>query len=192
MLGDDGFLELVRFYWIFVVPNFAMLLALRSIDVFAYRRLRIVEGVVKPLAVELLIVASFHLGLSVLEALHIYIDPAFLMYPVLLVPVFTVAVLILTYYFDRKRSKGADEVRNFLKGSFKSDLAISLSYDVLYGVFFYRYFIMELSWEKSESLNDSDAILTVAVMVIFAICMVYKILNVRRRIRAIKSDPEKE
>jgi hypothetical protein len=191
MLGDDGFLELVRFFWIFVVPNFAMLLALRSIDVFAYRRLRIVEGVVKPLAVELLIVASFHLGLSVLEALHFYIDPAFLMYPVLLVPVFTVAVLILTYYFDRKRTKGADEVRDFLKGSFKSDLVISLSYDVLYGVFFYRYFIMELSWEKSESVK-SDGILIAAVIVLMVIGTLCKILNSRRRIGNVKSDLKEE
>lgn len=191
MLGDDGFLELVRFFWILVVPNFAMLLVLRSIDVFAYRRLRIVEGVVKPLAVELLIVASFHLGLSALEALHIYIDPAFLMYPVLLVPVFTVAVLILAYYFDRKRTKGADEVRDFLKGSFKSDLVISLSYDVLYGVFFYRYFIMELSWEKSASA-ESDIKLIVAATVLFAIGTLCKILNSRRRIGNVKSDLKEE
>ena len=191
MLGDDGFLELVRFFWILVVPNFAMLLVLRSIDVFAYRRLRIVEGVVKPLAFELLIVASFHLGLSALEALHIYIDPAFLMYPVLLVPVFTVAVLILAYYFDRKRTKGADEVRDFLKGSFKSDLVISLSYDVLYGVFFYRYFIMELSWEKSASA-ESDIKLIVAATVLFAIGTLCKILNSRRRIGNVKSDLKEE
>ena len=191
MLGDDGFLELVRFFWILVVPNFAMLLVLRSIDVFAYRRLRIVEGVVKPLAVELLIVASFHLGLSVLEALHIYIDPAFLMYPVLLVPVFTVAVLILAYYFDRKRTKGADEVRDFLKGSFKSDLAISLSYDVLYGVFFYRYFIMELSWEKSESVK-SNGILIAAVIVLLVIGVAWKIIDSVRRVGDIEREAEKK
>ena len=191
MLGDDGFLELVRFFWILVVPNFAMLLVLRSIDVFAYRRLRIVEGVVKPLAVELLILASFHLGLSVLEALHFYIDPAFLMYPVLLVPVFTVAVLILAYYFDRKRTKGADEVRDFLKGSFKSDLAISLSYDVLYGVFFYRYFIMELSWEKSESVK-SDGILIAAVIVLLVIGEAWKIIDSVRRVRDVERGAEKK
>ena len=191
MLGDDGFLELVRFFWILVVPNFAMQLALRSIDVFAYRRLRIVEGVVKPLAVELLIVASFHLGLSVLEALHIYIDPAFLMYPVLLVPVFTVAVLILAYYFDRKRTKGADEVRDFLKGSFKSDLVISLSYDVLYGVFFYRYFIMELSWEKSESVK-SDGILIAAVIVLLVIGVAWKIIDSVRRVGDVERGAEKK
>lgn len=189
---NNDFLELVIIFWMFILPNFAMLLAVRCVDVLAYKKLRIAQGAFKAMAIELVMIAALHLGLSVIEALQIYIDPAFFMSPALLVPAFTIATLIIAYYFDRKRLKEADGVRDFVKDSFKSNLAISLEYDILYGVFFYRYFIMELSWEKSESLNDSDAILTVAVMVIFAICMVYKILNVRRRIRAIKSDPEKE
>jgi hypothetical protein len=107
------------------------------------------------------------------------------------VPVFTVAVLILAYYFDRKRTKGADEVRDFLKGSFKSDLVISLSYDVLYGVFFYRYFIMELSWEKSESVK-SNGILIAAVIVLLVIGVAWKIIDSVRRVGDIERGAEKK
>lgn len=192
MFGDDGFIEVVRFLWIFIVPNFAMLLALRCVDIFAYKRLRVTGGTLKFLPVELLLVVVLHSTLAVLEALmSFYLDPAFLMSSALLVPVFTVVVLVLSYYFDRKRMKSLEAVKEFVKRSFESNLIISLGYDVLYGVFLYRYFIMEISWEKSESVK-SDTILLVLVVVLFAIGTVYKVLNSRRLVKGIELGSDKE
>ena len=192
MFGDDGFIEVVRFLWIFIVPNFAMLLALRCVDIFAYKRLRVTGGTLKFLPVELLLVVVIHSTLAVLEALmSFYLDPAFLMSSALLVPVFTVVVLVLSYYFDRKRMKSLEAVKEFVKRSFESNLIISLGYDVLYGVFLYRYFIMEISWEKSESVK-SDTILLVLVVVLFAIGTVYKVLNSRRLVKGIELGSDKE
>ncbi len=170
----------------FILPNFAMLLAVRCIDAFAYKRLRVVEGAFKYLMLEMLIVEALHFTLSVLEVLlSFYVDRAFLMSSALFVPVFTVIALILSYCFDRKRTNDVEAV----KGSFRSNLIISLAYDILYGVFFYRYFLMEISWEKSESVK-SDTILIVAIAVLFVIGTVWKMIDTKRRIRDIERGTE--
>ena len=191
MPGFGELIAIVRFFWIIILPCFAMIFFVRCVDIFACRKFQAKNSRWKIFMLDLCTVAFFQLSVGIIEALLIFKEPAFVILPFLTVPIFSIFVLMITYYFDRKMTKGTDEVRDFLSGSFKSDLAISLSYDVLYGVFFYRYFIMELSWEKSASA-ESDIKLIVVAAVLFAVGTLCKILNSRRRIGNVKSDLKEE
>ena len=184
MPGFGELIAIVRFFWIIILPCFAMIFFVRCVDIFACRKFQAKNSRWKIFMLDLCTVAFFQLSVGIIEALLIFKEPAFVILPFLTVPIFSIFVLMITYYFDRKMTKGTDEVRDFLSGSFKSDLAISLSYDVLYGVFFYRYFIMELDWGK-PAFTESDGILLVATLVLLVICTVYKIFNSKRLIKDV-------
>lgn len=91
---------------ILALPNFLLIFFYKCIDQYAYKKKGITSGAIMWLLSNLIVVLLAHVIVASLEEMIFQYDPGVsIVAPIVLVPIFTVAALLIMYLYERKAVK---------------------------------------------------------------------------------------
>lgn len=134
--------------WLYAVPNYVIILIVKCVDVFSYKKLKMTDQALKLLFLDLLVVEANHILVSGIGGLlaHWW-NVSVIFSPLVLIPLFTVLPLIVLHFIEKKNTdhslgRPIPPTRIVI-----SDIVQALLFTVSYGCFCLWYSIA--SWEET-------------------------------------------
>ena len=181
-------------FFLVALPTFLMVFLVKCVDLHSYRKLDTVNETGKRFLLTLSTVVAAHLLFSVLQTFLFPLDPTSLLYPIVLIPLFSVIPLFVLYLWERK---GISAPPIPLPKAFAVNRFLILLFDIFYGILFYQWLFpieFEILSTGSAPRNPEeirkDTVLLVGTVLLIVAFTVIKILVQKKDGNASKQEAE--
>ena len=164
------------------LPIFLLIFFYKCIDQYAYKKKGITSGAIMWLFSNLIVVLLAHVIFASLEGVIFQYDPGVsIVAPIVLVPIFTVAALLIMYLYERKAVKDASNSLILTK-SFGVNIGLSMIFNAAYGalinwnVFPVQFEILSEAKPTPEQ-EMKDTVLWIGVIALIIITILIKIIS---------------
>ena len=164
---------------LFTLPNFLLIFLVKCVDQYAYKKYGVInKAVILP---ELILILLGHIMLASLEIVIWQFEPATSLFtPILLVPIFATAAILLMRTYERNKLNDASEARILTK-SLITNLTLSMVFNIAYGalmcwdIYPVEYEIMG-KYTPSPTQQMKDTVLWVGVVGLLIVLTLIKVI----------------